>query len=440
MRTPIVVSVYAFVLIGCGDDATTGVTEDASTSDGGGFETGSAADGGAPLRDATATPDATVATDGAALDGPATDGAASGDAATDADASADAVVGVDAIANIDAGAMDGADGGDAATCARVDDPVNCGRCGHSCGGGACNAGICQPFVVAALPPALTQAYDISANDSFAYVSGSSSDQDASVIYSAPLDGGALQIFALAADPPFQLIADPSTLYWAGFQSISSSSLTGGGVTTIAAHDTASIAGFGADPRGAVLYWGEVSNTNNLTVWMDAVDGGAPTVIWDGGDQPCAGVEFAATDRDVYWTYNSNNSGSNVPVLTAPLGSTAITTVASVPYVEWLAAQGDNLFALSFATSQGVVESIPLDAGTPVFYADDAGAGYFAVDPNWLYVLDQANTLRAYPLDGGGSLVLDEDVMLASYRFATAPGFIYWVSAGPPMTVMGVATP
>jgi hypothetical protein len=38
---------------------------------------------------------------------------------------------------------------DSTTCTNVDtDPANCGRCGHSCEGGACAAGACQPFLLA----------------------------------------------------------------------------------------------------------------------------------------------------------------------------------------------------------------------------------------------------------------------------------------------------
>ena len=35
-----------------------------------------------------------------------------------------------------------------ATCGSSSDPSNCGRCGHSCLGGACVAGACQPVVLA----------------------------------------------------------------------------------------------------------------------------------------------------------------------------------------------------------------------------------------------------------------------------------------------------
>lgn len=33
-------------------------------------------------------------------------------------------------------------------CGSVDDPASCGACGHSCMGGACSAGVCQPVILA----------------------------------------------------------------------------------------------------------------------------------------------------------------------------------------------------------------------------------------------------------------------------------------------------
>jgi hypothetical protein len=59
--------------------------------------------------------------------------------------------------NEDAGTADSAppeddgatsDSGEDCTTPAPNDPANCGRCGHSCQGGACKAGVCQPLVLA----------------------------------------------------------------------------------------------------------------------------------------------------------------------------------------------------------------------------------------------------------------------------------------------------
>ena len=45
------------------------------------------------------------------------------------------------------GGTAGLDGGDASCSGTDSDSSNCGRCGHSCLGGSCLQGVCQPFVL-----------------------------------------------------------------------------------------------------------------------------------------------------------------------------------------------------------------------------------------------------------------------------------------------------
>lgn len=52
------------------------------------------------------------------------------------------------------GGAEGGDGGSICDATKVaSDRANCGRCGHSCLGGDCSAGVCQPFEFASLPVA-----------------------------------------------------------------------------------------------------------------------------------------------------------------------------------------------------------------------------------------------------------------------------------------------
>jgi len=46
------------------------------------------------------------------------------------------------------GATGDSDSSTECTTPAANDPANCGRCGHSCQGGACKAGVCQPLVLA----------------------------------------------------------------------------------------------------------------------------------------------------------------------------------------------------------------------------------------------------------------------------------------------------
>lgn len=90
--------------------------------------------------DSTAAPSATSATTSGST-GVGTGGPTEGGGA----ASSDGGGGGAGDGRGDAGS--GGQGG--ATCATMSDPQNCGRCGRSCWGGACDGGECQPVVLAA---------------------------------------------------------------------------------------------------------------------------------------------------------------------------------------------------------------------------------------------------------------------------------------------------
>jgi len=64
----------------------------------------------------------------------------------------------------------------------VSDPANCGRCGHSCLGGTCAGGLCQPQVLAANQPSAT---NLAVDSSTVYWAAGS---PVSTIYSCPFSG------------------------------------------------------------------------------------------------------------------------------------------------------------------------------------------------------------------------------------------------------------
>jgi hypothetical protein len=87
------------------------------------------------------------------------------------------------------------------------DPVNCGRCGHSCLGGGCEAGVCQPFTLVSGQPGAT---GIAVDDTGLYWAASGSGQ----VVHASADGGGATV--LATDPggaSFALTIDDANVYW-----------------------------------------------------------------------------------------------------------------------------------------------------------------------------------------------------------------------------------
>jgi hypothetical protein len=75
---------------------------------------------------------------------------------------------------------------DAAACTDVQsDPHNCGACGHDCLGGACQAGVCQPFTLATVPGDSSYQIVVNAND----VYWSASRSEDSVAFGAVFECG-----------------------------------------------------------------------------------------------------------------------------------------------------------------------------------------------------------------------------------------------------------
>ena len=84
-------------------------------------------------------------------DGPADSGADGTSAGLDAGSCPVPVPADAALCNAAIDTTQGATCGDAFVFP-PNDPNNCGRCGHSCLGGMCTMGVCQPAVIYAVPP------------------------------------------------------------------------------------------------------------------------------------------------------------------------------------------------------------------------------------------------------------------------------------------------
>jgi hypothetical protein len=104
----------------------------------------------------------------------------------------------------------GSDGGDGGNCVAdtQNDGKNCGRCGHDCVGGKCNAGVCAPVVIA---PALGRPNAIALDATNAYVTTYADGK----VYKVPKDGS-LQPVALVPGQSYSqgIVIDGTTLFWA----------------------------------------------------------------------------------------------------------------------------------------------------------------------------------------------------------------------------------
>jgi hypothetical protein len=158
------------------------------------------------------TRDLTFEPDDAGPGGPASDGAASPDATTPVPGTDGSLpdAGPDTSPSGDANAGDG-DAADAFPCIDTKtDPHNCGRCGHDCVGGDCDAGVCQPVTIVSNQPG---AIEVAVDQTSVYWTGNYNDQ----ILSSAKDGANVTI--LAHDPagnvsnPYGLAIDDTYVYW-----------------------------------------------------------------------------------------------------------------------------------------------------------------------------------------------------------------------------------
>jgi hypothetical protein len=158
-------------------------------------------------------------------------------------------------------------------------PSNCGRCGHSCQGGACVGGVCQPVVLA---------------------SGQSS--------------------------PADLAVDSTSVFWADFVNpgaVYKVSIGGGAITTLSSGDNSPNR---VALSGKNLYWADTGGIPSTSgkIQVAPTAGGTVTTLASGQDTP---VGIAVSDTNIYW-----GSYSDGTVISALLDGGSLSTIASAR--EW----------------------------------------------------------------------------------------------------------
>ena len=105
----------------------------------------------------------------------------------------------------DASVGDTPPGDDANTCGAdlANDPLNCGSCGHACGGAACNAGLCQPIELTTRPNPIA---DVEVSVMHVYwIEGG-------LVHRMPKDGGLVEMLT-GPDNASAIAVDLLRLYW-----------------------------------------------------------------------------------------------------------------------------------------------------------------------------------------------------------------------------------
>jgi hypothetical protein len=305
------------------------------------------------------------------------------------------------------------------------DPSNCGACLHSCQGGTCSAGVCQPVVLAS---GRNDTWGIAVDSTNVYWTEWNGSGNVMMV---PTGGGTPTTLESGLNYPFFLAAHDPYVYWTENQTpggVFRASTAGGMITTIAT--TFSPQGIATD--GTNVYWaGRDGN-----VWELPVAGSGTSLMLGSGQANPWGVTVDSTNA--YWT---NNVGSGNLAM-APISDTGpVTTLASGQQnMGSIAVDATSVYWTNAGTQannfkDGTVMKVTIGGGVLVTIASsqDSPEG-IAVDASNVYWGSQAGVLSA-PVGGG------PDIPLA---FGTPPinlaedsTSLYWTAGS---TVMKVAKP
>jgi hypothetical protein len=248
----------------------------------------------------------------------------------------------------------GGDGGGDGSCSDTQaDPNNCGRCGHSCLGGQCTAGKCQPVELTRGPAGAT--------------------------------GIAL---------------DTTDVYWTSItaNSVHKVSKNGGTAATLAQAANGVDAPYGIFVEGGFVYWvNSALFTGTVMRCPVAGCGAAPQMVAYNVNEP---TDLVVDGTNVYFTESDGTR-----IARAPKGGTSDGGVAVYPNTSskpiHIALDGDHLFWID--DGSGDVQRVSIDGGN---YIDLGANGLdgrgITVDQNNVYWVNLAGNVSRRAKDGGGT--------------------------------------
>lgn len=273
----------------------------------------------------------------------------------------------DSPAAIDGRTTDGptADAQPEASCANTTtDPLNCGRCGHNCYKGMCQASVCQPF---ALATGYLDTWDLAVDGTSVYFT---SIFDNNIYKVSKFDG--TNATKLADQPdvlaPFALTVDATSIYWTNHTAtgeVRRCPITGcpsSGSTLLATANYPS----GVVVSGGTVFW--AANSGGEIARGDTTDGGHPLVLFPAS---ASGNPYQLA-TDVGYVYATDNMSGTTRRI--PLDGGAVTTLSnnSVTSSSGIAIGTGGIFFTGGSFTDGIVWRI-----TAAAFADGASATPFA---------------------------------------------------------------
>jgi len=269
------------------------------------------------------------------------------------------------------------------------DEGNCGACEHSCIGGTCSSGQCQPVQLATV---LGDSIGLATDGTNVYWTDQGVSNFGGLVQSVPVGGGSTVALASPVTVPVDLAIDTTNVFWSagadpGGNAIFSVPKTGGAYGTVV---TAAGLGSGGDAvwvaaDGVNVYWAGIEGG----VFQAPKSTGSPVITLDPVTAP-PGIVFAiAVDAsNVYWTEAS--PGAEL-LRKTPIGGGLVTTLASgltlSVDVSDIATDGVNVYWTQgeSGVSGGSVNSVSVNGGPTLTIATTSVTpGALAVDANYAY--------------------------------------------------------
>jgi hypothetical protein len=335
---------------------------------------------------------------------------------------------------------------DVAACTNtVTDPHNCGSCGHDCQGGACEAGVCQPFVLAAAEefPSLLRVDD---RDVYWLNAGGF---DGAKVRAVPKAGGSSRTVAKLPDGAMgvSMALDEGHVYWLAMAfnktfpdgSLQRTNKDGSELLTLFEHTFAfQLSTLVTD--GADVYWvvGQ-SPTAPAAGIMRATTTGEDAHLWSHDGLPL----ILADAPDALYAATSVGAGEEIVAYDKGTGARRTITVAT-----WVSAMATNtndiFFAHDFVPTGGnevhrAWKRVSKQGGPVAVLGETSGIGavvgeIMAADDERVYVteidaaLGQA-TLKEIRTDGSDPKVLWE-AQSQIWALASDETSVYWVADEP----------
>jgi hypothetical protein len=310
------------------------------------------------------------------------------------------------------------------------DPSNCGACGHSCLGGACEAGACRPIALAA---GVGQGLALDAKNVYW------TDPEAGAVYQCPHAGcgGAPMALGTGINAPNTVAVNATTVFWSNHANpdvIDGTSI--GAPDAYAPICTLPQMGFVGRlaVQGGSIYF---SNETSGAVLACAISNCMPAPIMTGGKDP---LGVAVDPGHVYWTDYAAGSVGVCPIDGCDGGPGLLASGESGPRT--IVSDSTAVYWSDDADS-GAVRSCAVlgcDGGARTIAAGQAQPQGVAVDGTSAYWTNTGDgTVWKATLSGAGPVRLASG-QTGAWAIAVDPAAIYWTNNAPgaPGAVMKLA--